>query len=96
MAEAMSAVYRGFDYTKSPEFRAQVADKPESFVAQRRRLASDPILLAEHRLRLKNALGALLTSREAYQLVPEDQHPRLRRIVTLAYNLANPGGEFRR
>ena len=78
------------DYTASPAFLASVRGRSPSYVAMKARFESTPEKRAMHRQRLLAALGVLLTSDEAYLLIPLNRHTTLDLLRRLASTLANP------
>lgn len=84
-----------FSYVESPMFRREVQDKSEAYVTMRRRLESEPTKRAAHLQSFTSALRCILSSRDAYDLVPTERHPELDALGSLLHQLANPDASER-
>jgi hypothetical protein len=87
MAASIASLLQDFDYLRSTEFEEAVEGKSAAVVAMKRRLALDAVKQAEQRRRFENALGDVLTSDEAYALVPRQQHSVIRGLIETAARL---------
>ncbi len=84
------ALRQGFSYLESPVFQRSVAGRSVSFSQMKRRLEDDPTRRAIHASALDGALTVILTSREAYDLVPNGRHVELDTLVKLLRSMSNP------
>jgi hypothetical protein len=87
MADVLSKIYGGFDYTKSPEFLAKLDGKFELVKAAQVRFFN-----AEKRSDALRRLGvsivSLFDSDDAYRLVAPEQHHLLDKLRTLTLSIS--------
>jgi hypothetical protein len=79
-----------FSYLEAPMFQRSLAGKGASFRQMKRRLEDDPKRRAVHACAFDGALSSVLTSGEAYDLVPNGRHVELDTLVELLRGLGNP------
>lgn len=94
MASIVDQLLDVFDYELSPEFATKLNGKSAEVQAMHRKLLSPD--RRKHVLeRFGRALTELLDSREAYDLVPADNHGALDELRTLALSIGGgaEGGE---
>ena len=96
IARLLKSLHDDFDYTKSPEFLTAIAGKSDAYQAMKMRLVSQPAHETENQVHFNLALHNLLASREAFELVPENRHADLTKVIELAESLSNPDQEAER
>ena len=89
MMALIEGLRKTFHYPDAPEFLESTQGKSEAFKEMRVRLASDPVKRADSMKRLDVALEELLTSTDAYTLVPQRKHPELAELESIARALSN-------
>ena len=82
-ATLLDSIWKGFDYTKSPEFEERLRGKSESIVAMSIKFAGSPERAKEARDRFEGLLAARDNQDELLRLLPVEQHEALRRVLVL-------------
>ena len=90
LCELLIPIRRFYEYTESPEFSKSLEDKSPQAQSMMRKLASDPTKKRQQLERLDRALMELLTSDDVFQLVREEEHEKILKIVQLVGALSNP------
>jgi hypothetical protein len=89
MAAIIEGLYEAFDYEHSPEFQDKVSGKSEQVQTMHRKLL-DPSKRKDALQRLGVALTQVLTSDDAFTLIPSCNHSRLTELRKLTQSLQQP------
>lgn len=89
ITELLKSIRKSFNYIRSPEFEDDVSNRSDSYREIKRKLVSDPVKNRRYINRLDESLENLLNSPDAFQLIPLDQHEKLKKVIALLLDLSN-------
>lgn len=79
-----------FSFPESPRFASEVQGRSTAYVTLRATMENEPVKKARHVAAFDAALAAVLSSSEAFELVPAARHPELAVLQSLLRQVANP------
>jgi hypothetical protein len=89
-ARLVDHLRKRFSYVESPRFLHTLAGKSDSYAAMRRKLEDQPTKRVVHLASFNAALRSVLSSRDAYDLVPAERHAELDALADVLRRVGNP------
>ena len=89
-ARLVDHLRKRFSYVESPLFVRELQGKSAAYATMRKKLEDEPTRRAAHLQSFTSALRSILSSREAYDLVPTERHTELAALAGLLRQVGNP------